>query len=155
MLEELAKTPIIEVERREPVRVKPDAKLIDVVTVIREHKRGAVVIEDDDGKLAGMFTETDLVQRVAHDTQKWQDSPVGEMMTREPKHLLASASIAEALALMQQHTFRNIPIVNEHAHVVGIISIRDILAHLAEHFPEEFINLPPSSKHEASGRWGG
>lgn len=155
MLEELAKTPISEVERRKPVRVKADAKLLDVVTVIREHKRGAVVIEDDDGKLVGIFTETDLVQRVAHDTQKWQDSPVGEMMTREPKRLLASASIAEALALMQQHTFRNIPIVDDNNHVVGIISIRDILAHLAEHFPEEFINLPPSSKHEASGRWGG
>lgn len=155
MLGELAQTSIIEVERREPVRVQADAKLIDVVTLIREHRRGAVVIENTDGKLVGIFTESDLVQRVAHDTQKWQDGPVGEIMTRDPKCLRASSTIAEALSLMQQHTFRNLPIIDDDDRVVGIISIRDILAHIAEHFPEEFINLPPSSKHEASGRWGG
>lgn len=155
MLQELAQTPVIEVQRREPVRVKASTSLIDVVTLVREHRRGAVVVEDDAGKLLGIFTESDLVSRVAHDNQDWHGKPVSDCMTKAPKTLSAKSSVASALALMQQHTFRNLPIVDEDNHVVGIISVRDILTHIAEHFPAEFINLPPSSKHEASGRWGG
>ncbi len=155
MLQELAQTSIIGVDRRDAVRVKEDTKLIDVVTQIREHRRGAVVIEDSAGRLAGVFTEHDLIARVAHDSQDWHNDPVSGVMTADPKRLTASSTIAEALALMQQHTFRNLPIVDDDNKVLGLISIRDILTHIAEHFPNEFINLPPSSKHEASGRWGG
>jgi len=155
MLNDLAQTSVIEVERRDPVRVKIDTKLIDVVTLVREHRRGAVVIEDDGGRLAGIFTERDLVLRVGHESQDWHDDPVGPLMTKDPRKLTAKSTIAEALSLMQQHTFRNLPIVDDDNRAIGIISIRDILTHIAEHFPEEFINLPPSSKHEASGRWGG
>lgn len=155
MLAGFAQTSLIGVQCREPVRVKRDTKLIDVVTQVRKQRRGAVIIEDDAGRLVGIFTERDLVLRVGHESQEWHDDPVGPLMTENPKRLSADATIAAALALMQQHKIRNIPIMDDDDRVLGIISIRDILTHIAEHFPQEFINLPPSSRHEASSRWGG
>ena len=38
---------------------------------------------------------------------------------------------------------------------VGILSVRDIVRHIAEHYPKEFLNLPPDPQKEARARWGG
>jgi hypothetical protein len=38
---------------------------------------------------------------------------------------------------------------------VGIVSIRDIISHIAHCYPKEFVNLPPSPDHEPSETWGG
>jgi CBS domain-containing protein len=50
---------------------------------------------------------------------------------------------------------RHLPVTDPNGKILGIISIRDLLAHVAEHFPDDFVNLPPDPDHEASGEWGG
>src|SRR5688500_3700896 len=62
-LREIASTPIGDIARREPVRVGPDTPLADVVTRLREHRRGAVIVEDEGG-IAGICTERDIMMRV-------------------------------------------------------------------------------------------
>ena len=151
----IAATPISEVKCRAPVRVHLRAPLIDAVTLLRERRRGAVIIEDDDGRLAGIFTERDLITRVDHGDHGWHILPVEQHMTRQPRTIGKNGRVADAIRLMNEGPFRHLPVVDDDGRVVGILSIRDIIRHIAEHYPKEFLNLPPDPSHEAHHRWGG
>ena len=154
-MEKIARTPIRDIKARAPVRVHLRAPLIDAVTLLRERRRGAVIVEDDGGRIAGIFTERDLITRIDHADHRWHTRPVEDHMTRTPYTLPQTGTVADAVRLMNSGTFRHLPIVDDDRRVVGILSIRDILAHIAEHYPKEFLNLPPDPEHEASSRWGG
>lgn len=153
-LEEIAGTSISEVSHRKPVRVGPDATLIDVVTQMREKHRGAVVVEDDTGVI-GIFTEGDLRYRVDHTDQSWHATRVADIMTRAPRTIRTDQTIHDAINTMLVGTFRHLPLVDADGRPAGIVSIRDILSHLVDFFPQEFVNLPPDPEHEAKAPWGG
>lgn len=155
MLQEIAATPISDISLRDPVRVRPDTQLFSVVAQLREVRAGAALVEDDDGRLLGIFTERDLMTRIDHHNFDWHKQPVSEVMTRDPRTADADESLAGALSLMGAGSFRHLPIIAGDNRASGLVSIRDILAHIVEHYPEEFLNLPPDPEREMSGRWGG
>lgn len=155
MLKEIATTPINEINIREPVRVAPSATLLDVVTRMREKRRGSAIIEDG-GRVVGIFTERDLMLRVDHTSgQGWHQKPINEFMTRDVVMISSRDSIATAVQKMKAGDFRHLPVDQGPGKPVGLISIRDVLAYIAEHYPAEFLNLPPDPEHEARRRWGG
>src|SRR5262245_16201157 len=129
-MEKIARTPIGEVKAREPVRVHFRRPLIDAVTLLRERRRGAVIIEDDGGRLLGIFTERDLVTRVDHTDHDWHTLPVEDHMTKAPRTLLATGTVADAIRIMNEGSFRHLPIVDGDGRAVGILSVRDIVKHI-------------------------
>ncbi len=155
MLAKVANTTVGDLRIRNVVRTTPETALIDVAILMRDNKRGAVVVEDPSGALLGIFTERDLVVRVDQSSTSWHGSSVSEFMTKSPQVIAEAKALSEAIRLMNTGGYRHLPIVNGEGVVTGILSIRDILSYLAEQFPQEFINLPPNPEHEASGRWGG
>ncbi len=154
MLEEIASTPIGEIPIREPVRVTANTLLGEVVTRMREMRRGSALIEEG-GEVRGIFTERDLMQRVNHGDQSWRNTPVGDVMTKGVVTIDARMSVSEAVQKMKAGLFRRMPVDFGAGKPVGMVSIRDILAYIAEHFPAEFLNLPPDPEHEATAPWGG
>ncbi len=155
MLDEIAETQIGDLNNREPVRVRAKSSLKEVVLAIKQGNRGAAIVEDDFGKILGIFTERDLILQIAKDKQNWQDLTIDKVMIRDPQTIEVSHNIREALACMVEGQFRHLPIVDADKHVRGIVSIRDILVHIVSYYPEEFLNLPPDSEHEVSKQWGG
>jgi len=155
MLEALANTPLSDVQLREPVRMKADATLYDAVIMLRERKRGAVVVENGDGTLRGIFTERDLVTRVDHASDTWHRVTLKDSMTDEPESVTRDTPLAVVVQKMQAGGFRNLPLVDDDNRGIGLVSIRDVLKHLAEEFPQEFLNLPPDPAREAHEPWGG
>lgn len=155
MLEELAATLVSDISLREPARVSTHTPLLDVVATMHEMRRGATIVEDEQGRIAGIFTERDLMLRVEYGDSSWQRRPVGEVMTRDPIRVAPTESLSTALRRMRHTGCRHLPVTDAQERAVGILSIRDILAHMAEFFPEEFLNLPPDPEHAASRRWGG
>ena len=155
MLQEIADTPVSDLSLREPVRVGPETPLFEVVAKLREQRRGAAIVEDGNGQLIGIFTERDLMARVDHDNHGWHERPVSEVMTAGPSTVSPDQSLAGALERMGAGSFRHLPIVDGDGRASALVSIRDILGHVVEHYPEEFLNLPPDPEHEMSGRWGG
>jgi CBS domain-containing protein len=153
MIEELASTRVDALMRRDPIAVPPDTLLADVLALMKD-RYGAILVLDA-SKLIGIFTERDLMLRVNQTDRSAYRRPVSEVMTTNPKTLLPSATIEEALALMTRRVFRHVPIVERDGHVLGMLSVRAILRYAVGHFPADFINLPPGPKSEASGQWGG
>jgi CBS domain-containing protein len=64
-------------------------------------------------------------------------------MTTDPKTLDLDDTIRDAIVLMQTGRYRNVPLVDESRHLVGVVRQSDIIKYLAESFPEELLNLPP------------
>jgi CBS domain-containing protein len=155
MLAEIAATPVSDIPLREPARARGHTPLIEVVSTMHEMRRGATIVEDDQGRIAGIFTERDLMLRVEHGDSSWHRQPVGEVMTRDPIRIAPTESLATALRRMREGGCRHLPVADSQGMTTGVLSIRDILARIAEFFPEEFLNLPPDPDHEASRRWGG
>jgi CBS domain-containing protein len=104
---------------------------------------GGCVIVSDDGRVAGIFTERDLLTRVLGQNID-MDSPISQWMQPMVATLSRDATIGEAVRLMNDKSFRNIPLV-ERGELVGSISVFDIITYLAECYPKATMNLPPLS----------
>jgi signal-transduction protein with cAMP-binding, CBS, and nucleotidyltransferase domain len=119
-----------------------------VVDAMKTKGRGAVLVEEN-GALVGIFTERDLVSRLDHDDALWSHVVVKDVMTPHPTVVRPYESVAEAMRLLIQGRRRHLPVVDDKGKVLGLLSIRDILAYVASKFPEDMMNLPPTPDHES------
>jgi len=91
--------------------------------------------------VAGIFTERDLVTRVLGANVD-MDSPISQWMQPAVETLSLDATVGDAVRLMNEKSFRNIPLVQK-GELVGSISVFDIITYLAECYPKSTMNLPP------------
>lgn len=144
----LANALVGEVQPRPHAKVTVDDAMWKVVGEMKTKGRGAVLVEED-GTLVGIFTERDLLNRVDYSDPLWSHVLVKDVMTPYPMVIHPDDSLSEALRRLSQGRRRHLPIVDERGHVLGLISIRDILTFIAERFPEDMMNLPPHPDHES------
>ena len=88
---------------------------------MRERRVGAVLVTEDDGRLAGIFTGRDAVHRVMAEGRSAIDTILADVMTRQPHTMPPGKTAIEALRLMEDGRYRHVPIV-EDGKVVGIVS---------------------------------
>lgn len=124
-----------------PATVSSGSSVAEALSLMREGSRSCVIAIDND-RLEGIFTERDVVVRCMDDNFDWHQPLGASVLTRPAETLRASATVAEAIALMQQHHYRTLPVVDGER-VVGLVRVGDLLMHLAEAFPEDVLNLPP------------
>jgi len=79
------------------------------------------------GELKGIFTERDVLRRVAIKNIDTKKTPVNKVMTADPITMAHSALIEEVLAQMYNNDFRNIPVRGDHGELAGIVSMEDVL----------------------------
>jgi CBS domain-containing protein len=100
---------------------------------MRERRVGALVIVDDRGHPIGIVTDRDLAIRVLGEDRAVAATHVGDVMTPNPVVVSEDTSTESLLALMttRPRTFRRLPVVDSTGRVVGVVSIDDVLAHIA------------------------
>ena len=147
-MQALAIARVGQLQPRPHARVDVDDTMGQVVTEMREKGRGAVLVEDE-GRLVGIFTERDLLNRVDYSDALWSHVVVRDVMTPHPMVIRPDDSLSEALRRLIQGHRRHLPIVDDRGRVTGMISIRDILSYVASRFPEDMMNLPPHPDHES------
>ena len=146
------------ISRRDPVTVAPGTALRDCIAAIQRTGTGdSVFVKDGEGRLVGVLTERDIFARlVGVDVAPVDlDQPVERLMTTEPQRLHPGETVRDALALMQTGRYRNVPLLDEQDHLVGVVRPQDILRYLAEAFPEELLNLPPRPHQQMEKPEGG
>lgn len=141
--------------RREPVTVAPGTSIGACLAAIQRTGTGdSVFVTDADGKLVGALTERDIFGRIVGDEIDLEQ-PIETMMTTQLHHLHLEETVRDAIALMQTGRYRNVPLLDEEDHLVGVIRPTDILKYLAEAFPEELLNLPPRPHQKMEKPEGG
>jgi predicted transcriptional regulator len=96
----------------------------------------------DDGRLAGIFTERDVLQKVASVPETWEQ-PVETTMTADPVTVSPDLSAADALRMIDKHHFRSLPVIDGNGHISGTMTHRAIIDFLATRYPTEVLNRPP------------
>src|SRR4029450_10522365 len=120
------------------VVVSPYTPLSQAIEVMKKDEGGCVIVSDD-GRVAGIFTERDLLTKVLGQRVDL-DSPISEWMQPAVETLSSEATIGDAVRLMNEKSFRNVPLVKR-GELVGSISVFDIITYLAECYPKATINL--------------
>ena len=104
--------------------------VLEAARYMMEHNVGAVPVMRD-GKLAGVLSERDIMNRVVAVGRTPGPTAVSEVMTANPRAVPADESIEECLFIMREFGFRHLPIVDG-AQLKGIVSLRDVLMHHAK-----------------------
>ena len=125
------------------VAVSPYTPLSQAIEAMKNDEGGCVIISDD-GRVAGIFTERDLLTKILGEEVDLE-SPISDWMQPSVETLSSEATIGDAVRLMNEKSFRNIPLVKK-GELVGSISVFDIITYLAECYPKETMNLPPLPK---------
>jgi CBS domain-containing protein len=105
-----------------------DTTVLQAAILMNEHKVGSLVVVDGD-RVAGMFTERDILQRVVAGQRDPARTLVGEVMTAEVLCCTPETSIEEARTVMKERRIRHLPVVNAEDRLLGLISIGDLNAH--------------------------
>jgi CBS domain-containing protein len=127
-------------ETTDYVAVSPFTPLSQAIEAMKSDEGGCVIVSDD-GRVAGIFTERDLLLKIVGRDVDF-DSPISQWMHPTVETLSPDATIGEAVKLMNDRSFRNIPLVKK-GELVGSISVFDIITYLAECYPKATMNLPP------------
>jgi len=125
------------------IAVSENASLKEAVENLQQHHIGCVLVSGADGTLRGIFTERDLLNRVAGRGLDWSKCRVSDYMTRNPETLRRDDRIVWALNLMHMGGYRHVPLVDEANRPVGVISVKDIVEFIVELMPGAVLNLPP------------
>jgi CBS domain-containing protein len=126
--------PISVLAVKSPVSVASGDAVRAAVEAMIKNRIGCVLVVDD-GRLVGIFTERDVLNRVSPDPAAL-DSPIAGFMTPAPETLRTGDSIAYALHTMSVHGLRHLPVVDADGRAVSIVSIRDVLRLLAVRFAD-------------------
>jgi arabinose-5-phosphate isomerase len=100
-------------------------------------RTGAVMLTDADGKLAGLFTDSDLARLFEDHADAAFDRPIADVMTRHPLTLPAGARVAEALDLLRARKFSELPVVDGAGRPVGMLDITDLIGVDPDDAPRE------------------
>jgi CBS domain-containing protein len=86
------------------------------------------------GKLVGVFTERDALERVAVRYHEVRSLPVREVMTSNPIVVYETDPAGTALSAIAVAGYRHVPVLDVHERVVGVISPRRVFAFLQDRY---------------------
>jgi arabinose-5-phosphate isomerase len=106
----------------------------------RGRRTGAVMLTDADGRLCGLFTDSDLARLFEQRRDTALDRPIGQVMTPDPYQVAQGTRVADAVEVLRRCKISELPVVDAVGRPVGLIDITDVLG------------LLPAEEAELAGR---
>jgi CBS domain-containing protein len=127
----------------EPICLPATASVQEAIERMLTHRQAGVLVVDAEGRLIGIFTERDVLTRVAGQGRDARRTPLTEVMTRNPEALGVRDRVAYAVHSMSVAGYRTVPLVDADRRPIGVVTVSDVIRWLAGLFPEAVLNLPP------------
>lgn len=108
------------------VSAAPADTVAAIAQLLTEHRIGAVLVIEEDGRPVGILSERDIVRAIARDGVDALPRPASDLMTRELITGRPTDTVADLMAVMTDRRIRHIPIL-EDGRIVGVISIGDVV----------------------------
>jgi CBS domain-containing protein len=121
--------------RKPVVKILPERNVAEACRVMEENNIGCLIVEDNQ-KLCGIITDRDIALKVAGALRDPQKTSVKEIMTADPIRISVEKDLRHLTSLMHAFHVRRVPIVNGHDTIVGIITLDDIIALIANEMSE-------------------
>ncbi len=111
------------------------ASVQDAVAAMNTHRVGCIVVVEGE-RLAGIFTERDVLTRVVAAGLDPRATPVTRVMSSHPLTVEPSLTLDKAMALISEKRMRHLPVL-ESGRLVGLVSIGDLNKWIVEHLQFE------------------
>ena len=126
-----------------PTAVPAEATAADAIGKMLDQHVGAAVVVDAEGRVAGIFTERDVMKRLALSGRDPHQVPVRELMTTPVEMATEETTFAEALSVMVERHYRHLPIVDAHGKLLGVLSIRHLLQSRFDELVRQLDSMKP------------
>jgi signal-transduction protein with cAMP-binding, CBS, and nucleotidyltransferase domain len=103
------------------------ATAAEAIRMMLDRRVGAVGVIDSEHRVAGIFTERDVLRKLALSGRDPETTPVRELMTTPVELATVETGPGEALATMVERHFRHLPVVDGDGRLLGMLSIRNLL----------------------------
>jgi CBS domain-containing protein len=114
---------------RPPATLPATATVREAIDAMLAQNTGAVLVVDDRGSLLGIFSERDLLKKVAGVINDYAELPIGRFMTQRPETVTTTDTLNFVLHKMDGGGYRHVPVL-EAGRPVSMLSVRDMLKHL-------------------------
>jgi arabinose-5-phosphate isomerase len=91
------------------------------------------MILDEEGRLVGVFTDSDLARLLERQYDVALDAPVSHVMTRSPRSVLVGTMMPAAIDLLVAHKISELPVIDGDKRPLGLVDITDVLQWLPKH----------------------
>lgn len=126
-------------KRPRVISVSPQTFVLDAVKLMNRERVGCVIVVDE-GSLAGIFTERDVLVRIVAAERDPSEVLVNEVMTTDLSIVTPASPLREAMDLMTQKRHRHLPVLKD-GELLGLISIGDMNRYISRHFELEASSL--------------
>nr|WP_316654236.1 CBS domain-containing protein [uncultured Gellertiella sp.] len=111
---------------RSVITIAPEVTVGEAATLLHDRKIGAVVVVGVDGRIAGIFSERDVVTALARHGKDSLNQPVSSIMTTMVYRCNEEATANQLMEVMSARRFRHVPVETD-GKLVGMISIGDVV----------------------------
>jgi arabinose-5-phosphate isomerase len=114
------------------LRIAPSTDTIRAVFARVRHtgrRTGAIMLTDADGRLVGLFTDSDLARLFEARQDQALDAPIEQVMTRDPLVIAPEARLVEAIELLKTRKISELPVVDPDGCPVGMLDITDLIGY--------------------------
>ena len=112
--------------------IAPGATVLDAVEAMNSRKIGALLVMEE-GRVMGIFTERDVLQRVIGQMLRPSATPVSEVMSANVVCVEPHTDLDEVSTIMKDRRIRHVPVCDGQGNLLGMISIGDVNAVHASH----------------------
>jgi CBS domain-containing protein len=126
-----------------PLTCGPQTTIREAIAAMQRERKGCVLVVEQ-ARLVGIFTERDVLTKVAAREVEIDQVRVRDLMTPNPDCLNMDTELVYALQYMDVGDTRHVPVLDGQDEPVGVVSIRDILDYIVKLFPKDILNRPPT-----------
>ena len=112
--------------RKEVVTISPDTNLLEVAKLLRSQHVGSVVVVEEH-RPVGILTDRDIIMKVVAQEKDPKAIRAYEIMTTNPALININLDPLDATRIMWDRGLRRLPVVDENRHLLGILTLDDVL----------------------------
>lgn len=142
---------VLELCDREIAAVGMQATVADAIHKMLDHHVGAVAIVDDEYRVAGIFTERDVLRKMSLSNLDPRATSIRELMTTPVEMATCGTGAGEALSIMLERHFRHLPVADDNGRLLGILSIRNLLEWRVDDLSRELESLEQYVSNDGPG----
>ncbi len=142
---------LLELCDQEAAAVEVEASAAEAIRLMLDRRVGAVGVIDKDRRVAGIFTERDVLRKLALSGRDPEKTPVRDLMTTPVELATLATGPGEALATMVERHFRHLPVVDGDGKLLGMLSIRHLLEWRIDDLSQELDSLEQYVANDGPG----
>jgi CBS domain-containing protein len=142
---------VLELCDREIAAVGLEASVAEAIHKMLDHHVGAVAVVDSDYRVAGIFTERDVLRKMALSGLDPRHTSVRDLMTTPVEMATRFTGAGEALGIMLERHFRHLPVADDSGRLLGILSIRNLLEWRVDDLTRELASLEQYVSNDGPG----